>query len=109
MRPTTYLLLLILPLLLMSGCDAIDDFSQMNEKQGRIQALIKEKYGWQAQVGWNIHNAELSQVTLVLSAEEVANERVATLQTIAQEAVSQVFTSTPKAIYVTLVTGPAEE
>jgi hypothetical protein len=101
-------LLLISSLLLLSACDAIEDFSQMNEKQGRIQALIKEKYGWNAQVGWNIHNAELTQVTLVLSAEEVANERVATLQSIAHEAVSQVFTSTPKAIYVTLVSDPAE-
>jgi hypothetical protein len=105
----THSLLLILPLLLLSACDAIEDFSQMNEKQGRMQALIKEKYGWNAQVGWNIHNAELSQVTLVLSAEEVANERVATLQVIAREAVSQVFSSTPKAIYVTLVTDAADD
>ena len=105
----THTLFLSLCLLLISGCDAIDDFSKMNEKQSRIQALIKEKHGWNAQVGWNIHNAELSQVTLVLSAEEVANERVATLQAIAREAVSQTFTSTPKAIYVTLVTDPIEE
>jgi major membrane immunogen (membrane-anchored lipoprotein) len=101
-------LLLILSLLLLSACDAIDDFSHMNEKQGRVQALIKEKYGWHAQVGWNIHNAELTQVTLVLSAEEVANERVATLQSIAQETVRQVFSSTPKAIYVTLVSEATE-
>lgn len=108
MRPV-HNLLLAFSLLWLSGCDAIDDFSQMNEKQVRIQNLIKEKHGWHAQVGWNIHNAELSQVTLVLSAEEVAHEQVATLQAIAQEAVSQVFSSKPKAIYVTLVTNAAED
>jgi hypothetical protein len=104
MRPYATLLAALLALLL-SGCDAFQDFSQMGEKQSRMQALILEKYGWHAQLGWNIHNAELTQVTLVLSADEVANERVETLQTIAREAVAEVFTSQPKAIYLTLVTG----
>ncbi len=103
MRTLTLLLPVVL-VLLLSGCDAIEDFSHMGEKQSRMQSYIKEKYGWHADIGWNIHNAELTQVTLVLSAAEVANERVETLQTIAREAVAAVFASQPKAIYVTLVT-----
>ncbi|MCU7850633.1 MAG: hypothetical protein KZQ80_00325 [Candidatus Thiodiazotropha sp. (ex Monitilora ramsayi)] len=99
-----YALLLSVLFLILTGCDAIQDFQQMGEKQSRVQAYIKDKYGWQAEIGWNIHNAELTQVTLVLSADEVANERVETLQAIAKEAVGEVFVSTPKAIYVTLVT-----
>jgi hypothetical protein len=97
---------LMLPflLLILAGCDAFEDFSHMNEKQSRMQDLIQERYGWHAQLGWNIHNAELTQVTLVLSADEVANERVETLENIAREAVAEVFASQPKAIYVTLVT-----
>lgn len=99
-----YLHLLTLTLaLFLGGCDAFEDFSNMSEKQMRIQTLIQEKYGWHARVGWNIHNAQLTQVTLVLSADEVLNERVSTLQSIAREAVAEVFTSSPKAIYVTLV------
>lgn len=99
-------LILVLALLLplLSGCDAIQDFKQMDEKQSRVQTFIQDKYGWHVNLGWNIHNAELTQVTLVLSADEVANERVETLQAIAREAVSEVFVSQPKAIYVTLVT-----
>lgn len=97
-------LTLFVLLLTLSGCDAVQDFKQMGEKQSRVQALIEERYGWHANLGWNIHNAELTQVTLVLSAEEVADERVKTLQAIAKEAVAEVFASRPKAIYVTLVT-----
>jgi hypothetical protein len=99
---TLLLLSLLLPLLW--GCDAMEDFQQMGEKQSRVQTMIQEKYGWHVNLGWNIHNAELSQVTLVFSADEVANERVETLQAIAREAVAEVFVSQPKAIYVTLVT-----
>ncbi len=95
-------------ILLLGACDAIEDFSHMGEKQSRMQAYIMEKYGWHADIGWNIHNAELTQVTLVLSAQEVANERVETLQNIAREAVAEVFASQPKAIYVTLVTASGE-
>ena len=94
--------------LLVSGCDAFQDFSQMGEKQSRVQTLVKEKYGWSATIGWNIHNAELTQVTLVLSADEVADERVETLEAIAREVVAEVFSSRPKAIYVTLVTDSGE-
>ena len=109
-RTGKILILLTLTLcgLLLSACDAFDDFSHMNEKQARIQQLIQERYGWHAQVGWNIHNAELTQVTLVLSGDEVANERAETLQNIAREAVREVFSSTPKAIYVTLITDAGE-
>ncbi len=98
----------ILATLLLSGCDALEDFSHMSEKQSRMQQLILEKYGWHANLGWDIHNAELTQVTLVLSADEVANERVETLRDIAREAVATVFASDPKAIYVTLVTDSGE-
>ena len=97
---------LLIPLL--SACDAIEDFSRMGEKQSRVQALVKEKYGWHANVGWNIHNAELTQVTLVLSADEVANERVETLQAVAREVMAEVFSSQPKAIYLTIVTDSGE-
>ncbi|MCU7807529.1 MAG: hypothetical protein KZQ73_06625 [Candidatus Thiodiazotropha sp. (ex Semelilucina semeliformis)] len=99
-----YALLLPFLFLILTGCDAMQDFKQMGEKQSRVQTYIKDKYGWHAEIGWNIHNAELTQVTLVLSADEVANERVETLQAIAKETVGEVFVSTPKAIYVTLVT-----
>jgi hypothetical protein len=101
-------LILSMLMLFLAGCDAFEDFSHMSEKQSRMQDLIQEKYGWHAQLGWNIHNAELTQVTLVLSADEVANERVETLETIAREAVAEVFASQPKAIYVTLVTDSGE-
>ena len=73
MLRTLILLSLLLPLLY--GCDAIEDFQQMGEKQSRVQAMIQEKYGWHVNLGWNIHNAELTQVTLVFSADEVAKAK----------------------------------
>ena len=90
------------------GCDVASDIKGMFNKQRAVQNLVKEKYGWEAQVGFNIHNGVLSHVALVLSANDVREESVARLEAIAREVVSASFASTPKAIYIQ-ITSTADE
>ena len=70
------------------GCDSI---SEMFEEREAAQAYIKEKYGWGSQVGFNYRNGSLTQVTLVLGADDVGNKLVSDIELIAKEMVAEVF------------------
>jgi len=75
----------------------------MFEKQALIQNAIKDKYGWDCQAFWSMHNTSLTQVTVVFEANEVRDEKVATLETAVLDAVEDAFSSKPKAISVQIV------
>ena len=85
---------------MLLACDAIDDMKGMFEKQEIIQSAIKEKYGLQSQVGFNMHNGILTQVTIIFDANEVRDEKVSKLEAIAKDVISTSFKSKPKAIYI---------
>jgi len=91
---------------LLNGCGAVDDMKGMFEKQELAQAEIKEKYGWESQLGFKMNNGVLTQVTVILNADQVRNETVKNLETIAKEVVSKVFKSKPRAIYIQIASAP---
>ena len=86
--------------LLLVGCNAVSDMKGMFEKQELVQKAIKEKYGLQSQVGWNINNGVLTQVTVAFDAEEVRDKKVSELEAAAKEAVASSFKSTPRMLNV---------
>ncbi len=94
---------------MLVSCDAIDDMKGMFEKQEIVQSFIKEKYGWQTQVGFNMNNGVLTQVTVVFDANEVRNEKVSKLETITKDVISTSFKSTPRAIFIQISTTPNEK
>ena len=100
--------LILLPMLLfiLLACDAIDDMKGMFEKQEIVQSAIKEKYGLQSQVGFNINNGILTQVTIIFDANEVRDEKVSKLETIARDVIAASFKSTPRAIYIQISSVP---
>ena len=92
--------------LLFFGCDVVGDMKGMFEKQGLMQEAIKENYGLQSQVGWNIDNGVLTQVTVVFTAEEVREKKVSELEEIAQETVSRTFGGEPRVLNVQISCKP---
>ena len=96
----------IFPLLIalfLVGCDAMQDLQEFGEKQAKVQSFIKDEYGLESQVGWNIHNGVLTQVTVIFYAEEVREKTVATLEEIALKAVSHSFSAEPQAIFIQII------
>jgi hypothetical protein len=85
---------------LLVGCNAVSDMKGMFEKQELVQKAIKEKYGLESQVGWNINNGVLTQVTVAFDAEEVRDKKVSELEAAAKEAVASSFKSTPRMLNV---------
>ncbi len=63
-----------------------------------VQKTIKEKYGLQSQVGWNINNGV--HVTVTFDAEEVRDKKVSELETAAKDAAVASFKGTPLVLNV---------
>ena len=99
-------LLAFLCVCFLTACDAVQDMQGLFEKQALIQTAVRDKYGWDVQVGWNMHNGILTQVTLGFVAEQVRHEAVSTLERAALDAVAQSFKSTPNAIVISIITEP---
>lgn len=90
----------------LCGCDSIDDMKGMFEKQELAQSIIMEKYGWESNLGFNMNNGFLTQVTLILDADDVRGEKVSDLEEIAKEVISHTFKSKPQAIYIQISSIP---
>lgn len=86
--------------LLLFGCNAVSDMKGMFEKQELVQKAIKDKTGLQSQIGWNINNGVLSQVTVSFEADEVRDKKVSDLESVAKEAVALSFKSTPRVLNI---------
>lgn len=93
--------------LLQSGCSAFEDMAGFMEKQALVQKAIKDKYGWETMVGWNMHNGALTQVTVSFDAAQVRGETVASLEEAAKSGVAAAFQSKPQVIYVQVASEPS--
>ena len=101
-------LLLVLSIaVLLAGCSAFEDMAGLMEKQALVQKAIKDKYGWETLVGWNMHNGTLTQVTVSFDAAQVRSETVARLEEAAKSGVAAAFQSKPQVIYVQVASEPS--
>lgn len=82
------------------GCDTFEDMTEIFEKQGLAQEAIKEKTGWDSQVGFNLQNGILTYVSVTLYSDDVRNKRVAELERLVLGVVHDVFKSDPQTIYI---------
>jgi len=86
--------------LALSACGMAEDFQNMSENQEKLQSLIKKENGWETQVGWNIHNGVLTQITIVVNANEVGEESVASVEKIVKDAVARTFDQKPQFLFI---------
>ena len=84
---------------LLSGC-GFEDMKGGFEKSQLVAKAIKDKHGWNTQVGWNIHNGKLTHVTVVFQSSEVREQKVEVLESAAAEAIGKAFASKPEQIFV---------
>ena len=83
------LTLLITLSLLLFGCNALKDMQRMFERQERANTFVKEKYGWDVQLGFHMNNTTLTQVTLSLNSKDVGDKKFSELELIAREVVKR--------------------
>ena len=93
-------LTLVLLASLLIGCDFAGDMKDMFAKQELVQKAIKNKYGIDAQVGWNMNNGTLTQVTVIFNSNDVQSKKVSDLEVMAHDAVTSAFKSKPQYLNV---------
>lgn len=98
-----YLIVFVISIIFLSGCDVANDLLEFRDKQERIQKTIKDSYGWNSKVGWKIQNGILSQVTVMFMASDVKDEKVSNLEAAAKNVILDFFDTTPKSIYIQIV------
>ena len=103
------LVLTVILFLGVAGCDVASDMKEMSDKQSEVTKLIKETYGWESQVGWNILNGTLTQVTVALDASEVGSETVSSLESAIKKVVAKAFGERPKSIVINIVVRQGKE
>jgi len=91
------------------GCDSINDMTGMFEKQELAQSIMKDRYGLDSQLGFNINNGQLTQVTLVLDANDIREKTVTELEEMTMNVVSEVFKSEPHVIYIQIASSQHNE
>ena len=85
------------------GCDAVNDIGGMFEKQKLAQEYVKKNYGLESQLGFNMNNGVLTDVTLVLNAKDVQERTISELESMVNKVVAEVFSSEPNVILIQVV------
>ncbi|MFK7889037.1 MAG: membrane lipoprotein lipid attachment site-containing protein [Gammaproteobacteria bacterium] len=88
----------------LAGCNAMDDMKGFFEKKEIVEEAIKKETGWESQVGYNMLNGVITDVSVVFDAEDVRDEKVSELETLVRKVVSESFDSTPQVVYIQIAT-----
>jgi len=102
-------ILIFLLALLIMGCDLASDMQEMNKKQADLQQVFQDTHGWEAQIGWNIHNGVFTRLTVRLDAGEIGDRTVSHVVAAAKEAAAKVFQERPEVLVVQVVSNYENE
>jgi len=102
------LLLMMIFVIAFTGCDFIrekvkylhENIEDTNKKLSLFKKLIKDNYGLDSKVGWEINNEILTKVTVVFNVDDVRNEQIYKLESASKEAISKLLKSKPKEIII---------
>lgn len=95
-----FLFLSLLTILFLSGCNMMEDFSEAQKKQKKVTERLTTKLGGQVQVGWNIHNGRLAQVTVLVPAKAAADSTLRELKGMVAPVVAEEFSEKPARLQI---------
>ena len=72
--------LLLLASFILSGCEMAVEMGEMQEKMVKVNSALKKELNMEAQVGWNIHNGTLTQITVLIPAERAGEQTLKQLK-----------------------------
>lgn len=89
---------LLVTLLLLTACDAVQWAEEMIEIQSAIQAEIQQKHGLSAEIGWNYTNGVLELVEIQFEETEVEDMTVSELRELSAPIILEHFEQVPQLI-----------
>jgi uncharacterized protein YceK len=95
------ILLIVATLLSLQGCGMVEDLAGMQAKMQTINAELKKELGMTAQVGWNIHNGTLTQVTVYIEGDSIEEKTLGQLRDTVIPLLEQHFEEAPEMWIIT--------
>ena len=83
---------------LLFACNPVQMFEEMSEKQAKFNEISLKKLGVEAQVGWNITNGQLSNVSVFYPQGTLGDLKVKDLEKTTIGIVKEVFEQTPNVV-----------
>ena len=88
----------------LTGCDSIKGMTELFEKRTAAQEAIKKETGWESQVGFNLNNGVLTNITVILNVDDVRDRKVADLESLLKKVLLKTFERKPRAVYIQIAT-----
>ena len=95
------LVALVVIALAMAGCDVASSIKEGMEKSGSAATAIEKRAGTKPEIGFNIHNGNLTTVTVQFSTVPVAP--VPELERIVREEVKRAFQAEPSNLVIAFI------
>lgn len=90
--------------IVVASCDTVDGIRDMKDTQDQLSGMIREEIGVDTQVGFNMNNGVLIDVSIGFSANDVNDRSVSELVRAARTAVNASFEDKPRVIYLQIAT-----
>lgn len=106
-EPTQKLLIPTLACLVLVGCGAVGELSDLIDNQELAQQKIEDEHGLNTTWGGNIHNGSYTVATVNFDYSEVKDYEVSALEGMVVEAIQAHFPSEPEQIVVQIISSQA--
>ena len=93
----------LIAVFLLSGCQVASDLNEMQSQMTEINDELQAALEMDAQIGWNIRNGVLSQVTVMLPADQVKDQSVHELKELTYPIIQKHFEKTPQVYQLVVV------
>ncbi|MEJ1360232.1 MAG: hypothetical protein RPU43_00550 [Candidatus Sedimenticola sp. (ex Thyasira tokunagai)] len=100
--------ILLLAPFLLSGCEMAAEVGEMHSKMEKVNDALKTELKMEAQVGWNIHNGTLTQISVLIPAEKAGEQTLQELKESTYPIVRKHFQKDPL-VYQLAVSFPIEQ
>lgn len=101
-------MLVLFAAIALAGCDMASDMGEMMSKMETVNSALKSELGMDAQVGWNIHNGTLSQITVIIPDQNAGDRSVQELKDLTYPIVRKHFEEDPL-VYQLVVAFPMKQ
>lgn len=93
-------LLSAIAVVLLGSCNVVESFTEVQSQAEAAATVLEKELGTKPAVGWNIHNAVLTNVNVIFDVTKVSQLSVGELEARVQKAVAGNFKLQPKQLIV---------
>jgi len=90
---------MIILLVSLTACGVIEE---MSDKYEAVKQDFEQQMGVKAEIGWNITNGQLTDVTVIFSIDDVRDRTVSELEKISWPIIRKHFDQEPSAFFITI-------